>query len=272
MQRTADGQERTQTDECFAVGILVCDACSGGGRRRCRAPSPLDEVADVLDALVRRPAGRRHAPASRSRTAARDSSMRSAARIETAIVTSASGEPISAEWSRHNGTAIIESALVIGHRAEVELTPAAALAASSAGVGELIAIALDGGARRVLVGLGGSTTTDGGLGALLALGARVPFAAGIDVRDLPRTSPRASRTRARLYGAAERSRRLRRSRCPRRAPGRRCLRTAGPLRSRCPDRRRNRRGRRLCPGRSGQRVGGWSAASTSSPSTSASMP
>jgi glycerate kinase len=43
------------------------------------------------------------------------------------------------------------------------------VAASTYGAGELIAAALDAGARRVLVGVGGSATTDGGLGALRAL-------------------------------------------------------------------------------------------------------
>src|SRR5829696_1965629 len=41
--------------------------------------------------------------------------------------------------------------------------------ATSVGTGELVAAALDGGARRILVGLGGSATTDGGLGALRSL-------------------------------------------------------------------------------------------------------
>jgi glycerate kinase len=43
------------------------------------------------------------------------------------------------------------------------------VAASTYGTGELIANALEQGARRILVGLGGSATTDGGLGALRAL-------------------------------------------------------------------------------------------------------
>src|SRR5690606_16296018 len=43
------------------------------------------------------------------------------------------------------------------------------VAASTYGTGEVIAAALDAGARRVLVGVGGSATTDGGLGALRAL-------------------------------------------------------------------------------------------------------
>ncbi|HEV3225835.1 MAG TPA: glycerate kinase, partial [Acidimicrobiales bacterium] len=43
------------------------------------------------------------------------------------------------------------------------------IAASTYGTGELIAAAIDAGARRILVGVGGSATTDGGLGALRAL-------------------------------------------------------------------------------------------------------
>src|SRR3989442_13332829 len=42
--------------------------------------------------------------------------------------------------------------------------------ASSIGTGELIVAALEAGARKVIVGLGGSATTDGGLGALRAFG------------------------------------------------------------------------------------------------------
>ncbi|WP_326690904.1 MULTISPECIES: glycerate kinase [unclassified Streptomyces] len=51
------------------------------------------------------------------------------------------------------------------------------------GVGELIGAALDAGARRVLVGCGDSGTSDGGAGALQALGARLLDAAGA---ELPR--------------------------------------------------------------------------------------
>jgi glycerate kinase len=47
------------------------------------------------------------------------------------------------------------------------------MGATSRGVGELIAAALAGGARRVVVGVGGSASTDGGAGILMALGARL---------------------------------------------------------------------------------------------------
>jgi glycerate kinase len=57
----------------------------------------------------------------------------------------------------------------------------APLTASSRGTGELIAAALDAGARRVVVGLGGSACTDGGAGLLQALGARVLTDQGQDI-------------------------------------------------------------------------------------------
>ncbi|MDY3901275.1 MAG: glycerate kinase [Atopobiaceae bacterium] len=56
-----------------------------------------------------------------------------------------------------------------------------ALAASTRGVGELVLDAIDHGARRVYVGLGGSATTDGGAGFASALGARLLDDAGAQV-------------------------------------------------------------------------------------------
>jgi len=61
-----------------------------------------------------------------------------------------------------------------------------AVAASSRGTGELIRAALDTGAREVVVTVGGSATTDGGRGALEALGARFTSRTA-DLRDLRRT-------------------------------------------------------------------------------------
>ena len=59
---------------------------------------------------------------------------------------------------------------------------AAPLTASSRGLGEALRAALDLGAEEVVVGVGGSASTDGGAGLLAALGARLLDAAG---RDLP---------------------------------------------------------------------------------------
>ncbi|MGQ7296326.1 glycerate kinase [Quadrisphaera sp. KR29] len=75
----------------------------------------------------------------------------------------------------------VESALACG-TALLPPGPAGerdALAATTAGVGPLLAAARAAGARRVLVGLGGSATTDGGAGALAALaGSAEPLLTG----------------------------------------------------------------------------------------------
>ncbi len=73
-------------------------------------------------------------------------------------------------------TAVVELAEAAGlRRLHGRLDP---LHATSWGAGELIAHALDAGARRILVGLGGSACTDGGAGLLSALGARLLDARG----------------------------------------------------------------------------------------------
>lgn len=79
-----------------------------------------------------------------------------------------------------DGTAVIEMALASGL---VLLTPDErdALRATSYGTGLLMRTALDLGARRVIVGLGGSATTDGGAGALAALGVRFLDGSGREV-------------------------------------------------------------------------------------------
>jgi len=57
----------------------------------------------------------------------------------------------------------------------------APLTASSRGVGEAIATALDAGARQITLALGGSASTDAGLGALNALGLRTLDATGLEL-------------------------------------------------------------------------------------------
>jgi glycerate kinase len=56
------------------------------------------------------------------------------------------------------------------------------MTASSYGTGQLIAAALDAGARSIVLGIGGSACTDGGAGMVTALGARLRDSQG---RDLP---------------------------------------------------------------------------------------
>ena len=75
------------------------------------------------------------------------------------------GRPVDAQWLEHNGTAYIEAAQANGLEllAPEERDP---VRASSFGVGELIAAAA---MPRIVVGLGGSATNDGGRGAFEAL-------------------------------------------------------------------------------------------------------
>jgi glycerate kinase len=84
-------------------------------------------------------------------------------------VTGPLGDPVPAPWGLlPDGTAVIEMAGASG--LGVLTGPNDPLRASTRGTGELIAAALRAGARRVVVGVGGSATTDGGLGAVDALG------------------------------------------------------------------------------------------------------
>lgn len=109
----------------------------------------------------------------------------------TARVTGPLGDPVEADWALRDGTAIVEMArasglaLVDGSNHPVEAT--------TRGTGELIRAALDAGAQRVIVTVGGSATTDGGLGALEALdfdlrGRSVEVACDVDTPflDAPR--------------------------------------------------------------------------------------
>ncbi len=92
------------------------------------------------------------------------------------------GRLTEARWGMlPDGTAVIEMAQAAGLAllAPEERDPRLT---STYGVGELILAALGGGARRIIVGLGGSATNDGGAGMAAALGARFLDAEG---RELP---------------------------------------------------------------------------------------
>lgn len=98
----------------------------------------------------------------------------------TTTVTGPLGDPVEAAWQLRRGRAVIEIAQAVG----LDLVGGAdgndAVAASTTGVGELLSAAVEAGARRVLVTLGGSATTDGGLGALRAC-APLPRFRGIEL-------------------------------------------------------------------------------------------
>lgn len=76
-----------------------------------------------------------------------------------------------ARWVLADGVAYIESAQAVGlGLLDGPPNRETALRAHSRGVGQLVAAALDAGARRIVVGLGGSCCTDGGRGLVAALG------------------------------------------------------------------------------------------------------
>ena len=87
-----------------------------------------------------------------------------------AVVTGPLGEPVEAGWRLEGGTAVIEAARAAGLSLAGGADANDPVGASTRGVGELIAAALAEGAERVIVAVGGSATTDGGLGAAEALG------------------------------------------------------------------------------------------------------
>lgn len=100
-----------------------------------------------------------------------------------ARVTGPLGTPVTAAYAVRDTTAVVEMAEASGlqHLPAGEFAP---LTATTYGSGELLAAALDAGARTIVFGVGGSATTDGGAGMLSALGARFldgdgrPVAAG----------------------------------------------------------------------------------------------
>lgn len=87
----------------------------------------------------------------------------------TSMVTGPLGDQVEAAWRLDRTTAVVEMALASGLGLVGGADDNDPVAASTYGTGELISHALEAGARRVIVGVGGSATTDGGLGALRAL-------------------------------------------------------------------------------------------------------
>ena len=88
------------------------------------------------------------------------------------------GEPVHASYARRGEVAVIELADACGLLRLPGGRPAP-LTASSFGCGQVLAAALAAGARQIILGVGGSASTDGGAGLLQALGARVLDARGV---------------------------------------------------------------------------------------------
>ncbi|MEU5420930.1 glycerate kinase, partial [Streptomyces sp. NPDC020667] len=124
----------------------------------------------------------------------------------TERVTGPLGEPVTAAYALRGDTAVVEMAEASGLR-HLPRGRYAPLTAGTYGTGELLRAALDAGAATVVLGVGGSASTDGGAGMLSALGARftdahgTPLAPGggplarLAAADLSGLDPRLARTR-----------------------------------------------------------------------------
>jgi glycerate kinase len=90
------------------------------------------------------------------------------------------GDPVDTAYALRDGAAVVEMADACG-LVRMPTGQLAPLAASSAGLGEVVRAALDAGCTRLVIGIGGSASTDGGAGMLGALGARFLDADGADL-------------------------------------------------------------------------------------------
>ena len=119
-----------------------------------------------------------------------------AATVHEREVVDPRGLATTARWLQDGSTAVVESAEACGlHLLDPEQRDP--LRTTTWGVGQVLDAARAAGARRILVGLGGSATVDGGTGALSGLGFRLTVADGSGLKvggeDLPRVAG-ASRT------------------------------------------------------------------------------
>jgi glycerate kinase len=87
-------------------------------------------------------------------------------------VTGPLGGPVRATYAARDGVAVIEMAAASG-LAFTAADDDAARGSGTYGTGELVSHALDHGARRIVLGVGGSASTDGGAGLAQALGLRL---------------------------------------------------------------------------------------------------
>ncbi|HEY3337329.1 MAG TPA: glycerate kinase [Propionicimonas sp.] len=101
------------------------------------------------------------------------------------VVRDALGRTIRAGYGlAADGLAVMEVAAAIGIGL-IDVSERDVMRSHSAGVADLVVDALDAGADRLLVGLGGSATTDGGAGMLAGLGVRLLDATGADIAPTP---------------------------------------------------------------------------------------
>lgn len=91
------------------------------------------------------------------------------------------GRPMGATFLRRGDEGVVELASASG-LSRLAADERDALAGSTFGTGQVLASAVGLGVRRVVIGLGGSATTDGGSGLLTALGARFVDKSGYELK------------------------------------------------------------------------------------------
>ncbi|MGW7682513.1 glycerate kinase [Kribbella sp. NPDC054772] len=84
------------------------------------------------------------------------------------VASGPTGQPVSSGYARSGDTAVVELADVSGLVRLPDGVPAP-LTATSYGTGEVMASAIDAGCTRIVLGIGGSASTDGGTGLIQAL-------------------------------------------------------------------------------------------------------
>ena len=89
-------------------------------------------------------------------------------------------EPVDTAYAERDGVAVVELADVSGLGRLPGGRPAP-LTASSYGTGQVMRAALDAGCRRIVLGIGGSASTDGGAGMVQALGGRLRDPRGAEI-------------------------------------------------------------------------------------------
>ncbi|MBU4335887.1 MAG: glycerate kinase [Actinobacteria bacterium] len=168
------GDEGREVDVDASAGhvLVACDKFKG----TLTAP----EVADLVEQGLRRAAPSvpvRSVPVADGGDGTLDA-LRAAGLSSVPLrVSGPTGEPVDTSYVADAGTAVVELADACGlqHLPGHELAP---LTASSYGLGEAVRAALDAGYRRIVIGAGGSASSDGGAGMLSALGAVLTDADG----------------------------------------------------------------------------------------------
>lgn len=157
--------------------LIACDKFKGS----LTAPEVCDAVADGIRAV--RPEARViPMPIADGGDGTVAAAVSAGYRHITASVTGPSGQPVAAGFALHpdGRTAVIEMAQASGLLQLADGVPDP-LGATSYGTGELVAAALDAGARRIVLAVGGSASSDGGAGFIQALGARLTTGDGTAV-------------------------------------------------------------------------------------------